>query len=96
MTPIDLTFPHEELSPLSTEDAPNAKTLLTLKKDVYANARAIESAQGGGAHGHLGLVMDPAAYLALVGGAVACADPFNPGVINLNGASTGAAIVART
>ena len=96
MTTLDITFPHEELTKLSDEDAPTAKTLLLLNKEVYANARSVESPQGIAGHGHLGSVMPAAPYLALGGTAVAWADPANPGVLVLGAATTGVQIATAT
>jgi hypothetical protein len=83
MTTLELNFPHKELTKLSTEDAPTAKSLLLLHKETYANARSVESDEGGGAHGHLGYVMPAAPYLALGGGAIAWVDPQNPGALQI-------------
>ncbi len=79
MTTLEITFPHKEITKLSNEEAPTAKNLLTLRKEVYANARSIESNPGGGAHGYLGLVMPDVEYQLLVG--VAWADPVHPGAL---------------
>ena len=81
---LDIIFPHKECTKLSTEEAPTAKSLLLLNKEVYANARSVESDEGGGAHGHLGYVMPPAAYLAIGGGVQAWVDPPHPGALAIN------------
>lgn len=60
-----LTFPHPTLSPIP--DKPTNATLQILQRELYANARAIHSTRGGGAHGHLTIIMPTADYLARVG-----------------------------
>jgi hypothetical protein len=58
-------FPHAELTPIRGK--PIATTVKQLQKEVFANTRAVHSARGGGVNGHLGLAMEPAAYLARAG-----------------------------
>ncbi len=94
MTTLDINFPHKELTKLSNEDAPTSKSLLLLHKEVYANARSVESQQGGGAHGHLGLVMPAAPYLVV--GGTAWNDPVNPGVLALGPATTSVQIATAS
>ncbi|NNE46317.1 MAG: hypothetical protein HKN37_06625, partial [Rhodothermales bacterium] len=60
-----LPFPYTSLTKI--HGIPTAISLRILKMEVYANASAIPSLLGGGTHGHLGAVMDPAAYAALQG-----------------------------
>ena len=38
-----------------------------MKEKLKANAASVQSDLGGGAHGHLGLVLDDATYFALTG-----------------------------
>ena len=57
-----LTFPHPELTPIVGE--PTTTSLRLLQKELYANARAIYSTRGGGANGHLRLLISDVAYLA--------------------------------
>ena len=64
-TTPSLTFTHTELTKIVGK--PTNTTLKLLKKELYANARAIPSTRGGGAHGHLGLVMEDATYQTLAG-----------------------------
>ena len=71
-----LTFPHAELTKIIGE--PTNTSIKLLKKEIYANASAIPSTRGGGGHGHLGLVMPAASYLALAGQAFDL--PTQPGV----------------
>ncbi len=46
---------------------PNYTNLLGLRRELHTNARSVHSHRGGGNHGHLGLVMDPEAYIARTG-----------------------------
>ncbi len=94
MTTLDLTFPHEALTKLSTEEAPTAKSLLLLNKEVYANARSVESDEGGGAHGHLGLVMPTAAYVIQAGAIFD--EPQHPGVQPVHAANATSALITST
>ena len=57
-----LMFPHPILTPILGK--PTCSTLKKLKKQIYANARAVHSTRGGGTNGHLSCVMTPAEYLA--------------------------------
>ena len=41
---------------------PTFSTLNRLKKQLQANAQSVSSDLGGGAHGHLGLVLSPTEY----------------------------------
>ena len=63
MTTTTLAFPHPTLTRIVGK--PTAADVKTLKKQVYANARANYSAKGGGKHGHLRIVMSDTAYTAL-------------------------------
>lgn len=53
-------FEKSELTPIRGE--PTYHTLERLLKELKANARNVHSNLGGGAHGHLGLVISPASY----------------------------------
>ena len=70
-----LPFPHRPLTRI--EGKPDNATIKRLKREVYANARVIPSNRGGGANGHLGLVMDNAAYTTRAG--VPWTEPAHPG-----------------
>jgi hypothetical protein len=70
-----LTYPHPVLNPVL--GTPNNASIQVLQKQLYANAKAIDSTRGGGQDGHLALVMSPAAYLIRTG--VAFAAPAHPG-----------------
>ena len=70
-----MTFPHPELTPIV--GTPTNPTIQTIQKQLYANALAIHSTRGGGANGHLVLLMPSAAYLTRAG--VAFIAPTHPG-----------------
>jgi hypothetical protein len=70
-TPTDLPF-----TPII--GVPTAGTIRLLTKEVYAAARAVYSAGGGGQNGHLGIAMPPAAYLARAN--VPFDIPIHPGI----------------
>jgi len=55
-----LMFPHPTLTPLVGK--PTNSTLKKLKKQIYANARAVHSTRGGGTNGHLACVMTTQSY----------------------------------
>ena len=57
-----MIFPHPTLTPIIGK--PNNASLKTLKKQLYANARAVHSTRGGGTNGHLACVMTAEDYLA--------------------------------
>jgi len=73
--PSTITFLHPCLTPIN--GLPTNSSLHLLTKEIYANAHAIPSTHGGGAPGHLGLVMTTANYLTLAG--VAFQLPAHPG-----------------
>jgi hypothetical protein len=58
---------HNPLIPIDGGAEPTPMTARLLRFEVYTNAADIESNLGGGAHGHMGLVMPPAEYLAMAG-----------------------------
>jgi hypothetical protein len=58
-------------------ERPTNTTLQLLTQELYANARAIHSTRGGGANGHLALIMPDATYLARTG--LAFNPPAHPG-----------------
>jgi hypothetical protein len=58
---------HNPLTPIDGGAEPTPKAARLLRFEVYTNAADIESNLGGGAHGHMGLVMPPAEYLAMAG-----------------------------
>jgi len=66
---------------------PTNHSLQVLRQELYANARAIHSTQGGGENGHLVLVMPPDHYLARTGHAFIVPHPGNQ-PIHLIGATS--------
>ena len=58
-------FPYETLTPI--QGKPTNTTLQLLQRQLFTNARSVPSARGGGAHGHLAIVLTPADYLMRVG-----------------------------
>ena len=70
-----LAFPHPVLTKIIGQPSNTSITVLT--REIYANAHAIPSLRGGGAHGHLGMVMSDAAYQLLT--TVAFTLPNHPG-----------------
>ena len=63
MTSVTLSFPHPKLTPI--QGKPTNTSIKILKKEVYANARAIPSQRRGEKHGYLGLAMEIPAYTAI-------------------------------
>ena len=58
-----LHFEYKDFTPIRGE--PNADSLLRLCNEIKANARSVLSHLGGGAHGHLGLVLSPIEYATI-------------------------------
>jgi hypothetical protein len=86
-SPADL-FPYPDLTTLPTDRKPTLQDVRLLKKQINANAMAVTSARGGGAHGHLALVKTPAQYLQIAG--AAWTDPVHPGAApNIPAGATG-------
>lgn len=80
-TLTNFQLPHDPLTPLDPNRPPSARTLRILRKELYANAAAVPSTRGGGAFGHLGMIMPTQDYEAISGG-VAFVDPTVPTVPN--------------
>lgn len=59
-------FQHANLTPIRGE--PKNDTLKTLLHECMANSQTVHSNLGGGAHGHLGLVLQPAKYAVIAPG----------------------------
>jgi len=57
--------PHPTLTPVL--GTPTHLTMRPFLRQLYANARSVDSLRGGGMHGYLALVMSPEAYVALAG-----------------------------
>jgi hypothetical protein len=55
-----------------------------MQQQLYQNTRAIASPLGGGANGHLGLIMPPAEYILCLG-AVLFDIPVHPGILEAAG-----------
>ena len=75
---VTIKLPLENLTPMDQLSIPTPKGVRRLKKEIYMCARYVDSDAGGGAHGHLGMVMNAADYAAAAPGAAAWADPINP------------------
>jgi hypothetical protein len=58
-----LAFLHDPLTVISGR--PTNSSLQVLKRQIYANAGAINSTRGGAAHSHLALLLPDAKYLVL-------------------------------
>jgi hypothetical protein len=70
------TLKHDPLTPI--EGRPTPEAVRKLRQELYANVRGITSDLGGGQHGHLGLLMPAADYLALPGAAAYILPPTRP------------------
>lgn len=77
-------FPYPDLTKI--HGPPTARKLLTLHKELKANARSVFSILSDGQHGHLGLVLNPVEY-ALIS-AVPFIVPPHPGILNIPPAAT--------
>jgi hypothetical protein len=64
-TTTSFPFPHPVLTAIVGK--PTARTIKQLRKEIYANARSVYSARGGGIHGHLGITMTVATYTVRAG-----------------------------
>jgi hypothetical protein len=73
-----LAFPHDPLTVISGR--PTNSSLQVLKRQMYANAGAINSTRGGAAHGHLALLLPDAEYLVLSNG-IPFIPPVHPGPV---------------
>ena len=62
----DLVFPIEAFTPFPTDTVPTAENVRTLRKEILQCAMAIPSSLGGGQHGHAGLILTAAEYLAML------------------------------
>eukprot|EP00957_Ditylum_brightwellii_P098706 7518887-Ditylum_brightwellii.AAC.1 len=60
---IKAKFPHLTLQ--RVEGEPDYAAINTLMQQLYENAATIPSSLGGGAHGHIGLMMEPILYSSL-------------------------------
>eukprot|EP00957_Ditylum_brightwellii_P107644 8212321-Ditylum_brightwellii.AAC.1 len=60
---IKAKFLHPTLQRVDRE--PDYAVIYTLMQQLYKNAATISSSLGGGAHGHIGLIMEPTLYSSL-------------------------------
>ena len=74
----EVLFPIEQLTPLPAGERPTAIHVRQLTKELVQCAMAIPTTLGGGAHGHLGLILSANAYQALPGPPQAFQRPANP------------------
>jgi hypothetical protein len=72
------TLKHAPLTPI--EGKPTPAAIRKLRQELYANVRGITTDLGGGQHGHLGLLMPDADYLALPGAAAYILPPTRPDI----------------
>jgi len=86
-----IVFPHEPLTPV-TGKPDNAK-LQILQRQLFANARAVQSPRGGGTNGHLAILMDGVTYLARAGQVFLI--PIHPGPAPVHAAGATAAQIAE-
>ena len=78
-------FEYPELTRIHGE--PTTKALITLQRQVRANAMSVNTTLGGGSHGHLGLVCSATVYAAIPGTAAYTRAP-NPGALVIPQGST--------
>ena len=71
-------LPHDPLTPMDPTSRPTARTVRILRKQLFANLGSVTSELGGGGHGHLGMLMPPAAYQAISNGGVPYVPPVPP------------------
>jgi hypothetical protein len=78
---VIVSFPHPILPTVHGE--PDYQTIHAIRKLLQANARAIDTHLGGGALGHLGLIISDASYSmvdpATEAGPTLCVNPTSPG-----------------
>ena len=74
-TGTSIPFAHPILTTMA--GTPTHWSIQVLQRELYTNARSVPSTRGGGNHGHLAVLMDPATYNALTG--VDFAPPDHPG-----------------
>jgi hypothetical protein len=91
-TASSLPFPHPILTPIP--DEPNNSSIQLLQQELYTNARTIHSIRGGGANGHLAVVMPAADYLARTG--VPFIIPIHPGAAPVHAAGATSAQITET
>jgi hypothetical protein len=84
----NFAFPHGELTKVI--GLPINASLQVLKSQLGNNAASVPSRHSGGAHGHLGIVMDAVEYMA-VSNNIPWIDPVHPGELPVHG--TGATAI---
>ena len=89
---VSFNFPYATLTPL--EGKPTNTTLQILQRQLYTNARAIDSPRGGGTHGHMAMLLSEAEYLARAG--VPFIVPRHPGAAPDAAAGATAAQIAES
>ena len=73
-------FEKKQCTPI--RDRPNFKNLIQLKNELKTNAGSIRTPLGGGAHGHLGLILSPEEY-ETIAGTTPFVKPPNPGALEI-------------
>ena len=81
---ISTYFEHPTLAKIHGE--PTYNTLRKMKNELMRNAASVPSDLGGGANGHLGLLLTPAEYLAVH--TTAYTRPVHPGALNIPAGTT--------
>ena len=76
---ISTYFENPTLSKIHGE--PTYNTLRKMKNELMRNAASVPTDLGGGANGHLGLLLTPTEYLAV--NATAYIRPLHPGTLNI-------------
>ena len=84
-------FPYATLTPI--EGKPTNTTLQLLQRQLYTNARAVDSPRGGGTHGHMAMLLSDAEYIARAG--VPFVVPIHPGAAPDAAAGATAAQIAE-
>jgi hypothetical protein len=87
----EIVFPYPELTVIVGK--PTNSDIQALKRQVYTNARSVTSPRGGGRHGHLAIVMTPAAYF--VRAQAAFLVPVHPGGAPTHAVAASAATIAE-
>jgi hypothetical protein len=83
-TSTTFTLPRDPITKITGK--PSYATVTNLRKELYENAMSVRSTQGG-QYGHLGMIMPPNEYNAMVG-AQPWVDPQNPGALQIPANST--------
>ena len=73
---ITSAFTTNPLPPIIGE--PTYETLRAMVKRLYGNAVSVKTPNGGGAHGHLGMLMSPQLYATIL--ATCWTKPKDPGI----------------